>query len=158
MIATRYAEQWVGQVQSGQERAHRLNKPGIAVDVERDSPLQDVVKRQGAVPPQMLSHTSHMRTNSWAKNTDLGRVAAPGATAELAITMEADENALAKYGLCMLDVPGGKLLNKDRLRQGAASLELIRRRLQLSPIVYHPRPAARRTDRRLKHEWKALDP
>jgi hypothetical protein len=99
-----------------------------------------------------------MRTNSWAKNTDLGRVAAPGATAELAITMEADENALAKYGLCMLDMPGRKLLNKHRLREGTASLELIRRRLQLSPIVYHPRPAARRTDRRLKHEWKALDP
>jgi len=110
------------------------------------------------VPPQMLSHTSHMRTNNWAKNTELGRVATPGATAELAITMEADENALAKYGLCMLDVPGGKLLNKDRLRECAASLELIRRRLQLSEIVYHPRPAARRTDCRLEHEWKALDP
>ena len=78
--------------------------------------------------------------------------------AELATTVEADENALAKYGLCMLDMPGRKLLNKHRLREGAASLELIRRRLQLSPIVYHPRAAARRTDCRLKHVWKALDP
>jgi hypothetical protein len=94
-----------------------------------------------------------MRTNSWANNTELGRVAAPSATAELAITMEADEIAVAKYGL-----PGGKFLNKDRLHECAASLELIHRRLQLSPIVYHPRPAARHTDCRLEHEWKALDP
>jgi hypothetical protein len=86
----------------------------------------------------MLSHTSHMRTNSWAKNTELGRVAAPSAMAELATTVEADEIALAKYGLCMLDVPGGKLLHKDRLREGAASLELIRRRLQLSPYCLSP--------------------
>ena len=105
--------------------------------------MQDVVKRQGAVPPQMLSHTSHMRTNNRAKNTELGRVATPSATAELATTMEADESALAKYGLCMLDVPGGKFLNKDRLRECAASLELIHRRLQLSPssITQVPRLA-----------------
>ena len=63
-----------------------------------------------------------MRTNSRAKNTELGRVAAPSATAELATTMEADESALATYGLCMLDVPGRKLLNKDRLRECTASL------------------------------------
>jgi hypothetical protein len=84
-----------------------------------------------------------MRTNSWAKNTELGRVAAPSAMAELATTVEADEIALAKYGLCMLDMPGRKLLNKHRLREGAASLELIRRRLQLSRlfITHVPRLA-----------------
>ena len=98
------------------------------------------------MPPQMLAQTGHMRTDNRAKNTELGGVAASSTTAGLTITMEGNEHALAKYCLRMLDVPGRKLLNKDRISECTASLKIADCRLQILAFAYNPGRAARSTD------------
>jgi hypothetical protein len=47
-------------------------------------------------------------------------------------------DSFAEYGLCMLDMPSCKLLNKNRVSECAISFEFMNRSLQVFPIVYQP--------------------